>query len=73
MVSYGVVVDDVNIELQFQLSEIAPEDRDGIHEIVDELETLDRPNVKVAVTRRRVSRPSISPHDGVAWVFVARA
>ena len=72
VLAYGVSIDDTEIGLQFQLSEIAPDDRESIDEIVDDLETLMGPDVNVAVTRRRVGRPSINPRDGIDWVFIAR-
>ncbi|WP_172836126.1 hypothetical protein [Microlunatus soli] len=71
VVAYGVSIDESEIELQFQLSEIVPDDRDSIDEIVDDLETLIGPHVNVAVTRKHVSQPNISPHDGIAWIFIA--
>lgn len=72
IVAFGVLIDDVDINLQFQLSEILDDDLESIDEIVDELETLVGPDVRVAVTRRRADRPIVSPFDQIAWIFIAR-
>lgn len=68
----GVVVEGTDVELRFQLTEVSEQDLDDMAEILDEFESLVGPGVSADVSREVRVQRSISPHDGVRWIFVKR-
>lgn len=72
VLAFGVEVDGPRLRLRFQLSEVTEEDGDDMNDIVSELEGLLGDEVEVDTSYEVVDQRSISPGDGVSWIFLAR-
>ncbi|GAB2478471.1 hypothetical protein GCM10027063_19920 [Promicromonospora xylanilytica] len=69
----GVAVDGLNVTLTCQLREIGDADTEDLEEIAQELSMLLGEHVSVTIAQEVHDRPTITPHDAVAWTFVARS
>jgi hypothetical protein len=69
----GVKVDENNVWLHFQLSELDAEDQDDIDDAVVELGSLMGSDVEVSSSYEVTSERKISPQEGTRWIFVARS
>ena len=68
----GVQVADSQVRCVFQLSEVNADDRADMDDVVSELGALVGDYVSVQLTSEVVVERSISPSDGVRWIFLAR-
>ena len=68
----GVSVDQLNVQLRFQLSEISEIDQTDIDDIVSELQILVGGDVCVDAVHQVMPNFIISPFERVRWFFLAR-
>lgn len=71
-VAVGVKIVGATVTVLFQLTELAEADREDLDDIVDELQRLVGDEVQVRGEPEIVEMRSISPHDDVRWVYLAR-
>jgi hypothetical protein len=70
--AFGVAVQGADVRLVFQLSELREQDKNDMHEIWHQLETLVGDAVNVDLRHEVRQLRHVSPLDGVRWVFLAR-
>lgn len=68
----GVEVDGTQVRMRFQLTELDETDSADIGDITSTLEDLVGGDVDVSVVHEIRAWRSISPDDGVCWVFYQR-
>jgi hypothetical protein len=68
----GVEVDGWEVTLRCQLRVLTDEDEDELRAIASELEILIGGRIHVGCAQEVRAEPSISPHDGICWIYVAR-
>ena len=71
--AYGVEVRGTDVRLVFQLSDATAQGLRDIEEIRESLEDLVGDGVTVTATHEVLAERRVHPHDGVCWVFLARA
>ena len=69
----GVAVDGLSVTLTCQLQEIRDASTEDLEEIAHELAQLLGEHVTVAIAQEVHDTPTITPHDTVAWTFIARS
>lgn len=71
--AFGVAVDGLDVTLTCQLREISDADTEDLGEIAQELSILLGEHVNITVAQEVHDMPTITPHDAVAWTFIARS
>jgi hypothetical protein len=71
--AFGVEISGRRLHLHFQFSKVTPDDEDDMNDIVSELEALVGGEIEVAYSYETLETRQISKHNGVSWIFLARA
>lgn len=67
----GVTVDQYDVTLLFQLTELTPEDVEDMEEIAGDLATLLGSDARVLHTWKVLQEPSLRSPKGVRWIYRA--
>jgi hypothetical protein len=71
--AFGVAVNRSDVRLVFQLSEVTEQDAHDMNELQENFEALVGDAISVTLTHEVRQARNADPHDGIRWVFLARA